>query len=280
MIQELLQLMIAQLTAGMAGEVTSPATRFVVGPVDVPALNARPIWALEAGALEVLQAAGDDATGQPRPLEARERLPVNGGTPQGPYVLGNPPLAGSVGVKVVHDEGLVTEYSETLLPGTDFTVDIPTQAVTLVPDIAAASALRITYSYVGNASVKEFEQQLQVCLYVDGWADADRLMGLPAAIIQSQQASLLEQFNFQTPTSFSANSYTCQAYIQKIKLLRFEPVARVPEQAAGDVAVAMRYQVSGQMRLGQSLSGGFGLIQSIHTRGASGPGINIVPGLG
>jgi hypothetical protein len=44
--------------------------------------------------------------------------------------------------------------------------------------------------------------------------------------------------------------------------------------------VILNFQVTGTEQLGKSLSGGFGLIESVHTRGESGPGVNIVPGLG
>jgi hypothetical protein len=279
-IQQLIQLIITQLVAGMAGEVTNPASRILVGPVASPALNTRPVWALEEGQLDLRQHVGDESSGQPRALEARERIPVNMGTPEGPYALDSQPLEGTVAIKVVYDENLVTEYSETLLAGTDFTVDIPNQEVTIVKDIEGASALRVVYSYVGNATMREFDQAFQITFYSNGYATLDKFLGLTAAIIQTQQALLLEQFNFQSPTSYAANGYTCQVFLQKVRLLRFEQPLRIEGQALGDIMVAMHFQASGQMRLGQSLSGLFGIIESIHTRGQGGAGVNIVPGVG
>jgi hypothetical protein len=159
-------------------------------------------------------------------------------------------------------------------------VDIPNQEVTIVKDIEGATALRVVYSYVGNATMREFDQFFHITLYSDGITNLDKFLGLSAAIIQTQQALLLEQFNFLSPTSYAANGYTCQVFLQKIRALRFEQPPRTEGQALADIVVEMHFQVSGQMRLGQSLSGGFGIIESIHTRGQSGPGVNIVPGVG
>ncbi|MFM2376608.1 MAG: hypothetical protein RLZZ165_1705 [Bacteroidota bacterium] len=280
MIQQLLQLIMGQLVAGMAGQMDTPASRITLGPVESPPLTARPRVALEAANLALKHSVGDDSTGQPRSLEARERIPVNAGNPSAPYVLGNPPLDGTVSVRAVYDEGLVSEYSRDLVPVTEFSVSVPAKSVVLTKDIAGAKALRIGYSYVGNATMKEFDQEFRITFYLNGTADTDRWVGLTAAIVQSQQALLLDQFNFQTPTSFAANNYTCQVFLQKVKLLRIESLPRVAGQAAADVVIGMSFLATGQMRLGQSAVAGFGIIQSIHTRGASGSGVVIKPGLG
>jgi len=279
-IQQLLQLIIARLVAGLAGQVTTPASRVTLGPIGNPALNSRPLWALQTGELDFRQSTADDSSGQPRPVEMREALEVNVVTPAGPYPLAQQPLDGTVEMKVVYDLGLVTEYSETLLPGIDFTVDGTVPNFTVVKDITDASVLRVLYSYVGNTHLREFEQGFYIDIYHDGWAATDQWLGLTAAIVQTQQALLLEQFNFLSPTNFSANGFVSGVTIQKIKLLRFEPQMLEEGQSLNDAHLRIYFSVLGQLRLGQGLSGGFGIISSIHTQGLSGPGVNIQPGLG
>jgi hypothetical protein len=279
-IQQLIQLIISQLVSGLASVITTPATRITQGPIASPTLPQRPRLALEAGRLDWLQSKNDDTSGQPRNIEARERILVNVGTPAGPYLLGNQPLDGTVEVDVVYNEGLVTEYSETLLPGIDFSVNIPARQITIIKSIVGATALRVVYAFVGNASIREFEQALAITIYLDGWNDLNRLCGLTTAIVHSQQQLLLEQFNFQTPTSHAANNYFCQVQLQRIKLLSMTMPERTPSQAVNDIAVVLNFQAIGTERMGVSLSGGFGLIESIHSRDQSGPGVNITPGLG
>jgi hypothetical protein len=279
-IQQLLQLIIARLVAGLAGQVSTPATRITLGPIADPDLPSRPRWALQAGDLDLRQSTADDTSGQPRPVELRETIAVNAGTPAGPYPLAQQPLEGSVEMKVVYEPNLVTEYAETLLPGIDFTVNLAGPNFTVVKDISEADLLRVAYSYVGNVHLREFEQGFYIDLYSDGWAGIDQWLGLTSAIIQTQQALLLEQFNFLSPTNFSANGFVSGASLQKIKLLKFEPQPLMEGQALDDARIRVYFSVTGQMRLGQSLSGGFGIISSIHTRGQDGPGVNIVPNVG
>lgn len=250
------------------------------GPITAPAMTARPKWAVEATTLTMLQAGGNDPAGEPGPVESRERIVVNVGTPAGPYVLNYQPLEGSVSAKVVYNEGLVTERSETLLPGIDFTVDIPAKSITIVRDIAGSDVLRVTYNYVGISILKDFEQEFHITIYTDTWQDVDKFIGLPLAIIQSRHKEIVEQFNFLNPTNYTANSFVAQSMIRQIRFLRMEPLPRTSRQKLADLEFRMFFKVQGAMRLGQSLSGGFGIITDIHTPGESGPGVNIIPDLG
>lgn len=280
MIQQLIQLIINQLVAGLAGVIPTPASRITQGPVTPPLAAARPHIALQADALNWAQAAKDDTSGKPRNLSGRERIPVNVGTPAGPYALANQPLDGSVEVRVVYEEGLVDEYDEELLPGTDFTVNVPGSEVTILKTIDDASALRVTYTFIGNATVREFTQVLNLTVYLNGWSELNRVTGLTTAIVQSQQALLLEQFNFQTPTTYSANGFFCSVLLSKVNLVS---MTMPPESSSGnidDIQVVLSYHVVGTEQMGQSLSGGFGLLESIRSRDASGPGVNITPNIG
>ncbi len=280
MIQQLIQLIINQLVAGLAGVITTPATRITQGPITRPSQALRPRITLEADKLEWRQSLNDDTSGQPRNIESRERIPVSVGLPQGPYLLGNQPLAGTLDLVVVYNEGLVTEYTVPLLAGIDFTMNIATSQFTVIKPIVGANALRAVYSFVGNASVREFEQTLLVTLFLDTWTDLNRLSGLTTAIIHSQQVLLLDQFNFLSPSNFSANGFFCQVQLQRLKLVSMTMPPRTSTQALSDVVVVLNFVAVGTERLGKSLSGGFGIVQSIHTQGSSGPGVTIKPTLG
>lgn len=280
MIQQLITLIINQLVSGLAGVITTPATRITQGPIAAPTLPQRPRITLEAGQIDWRQEVMDDTSGQPRNLPARERIAVSVPTPQGPYTLGNRPLVGTVAVVVVHNEGLVTEWSEELLPGTDFSVNVAASQVSIVKPIAGASALRVAYSFVGNASVRDFEQAFVISIFLDGWTELNRLAGLCSAIVHSRQSLLLEQFNFQSPTLVTANTYFCSVLLSKIKLEQMTLPPRTSAQAATDIVVELRFSAIGTTRMGVALAGGFGTIEQIHTRGQSGPGVNIQPSLG
>lgn len=280
MIQELIQIIIDHLIAGLAGEFGNLNARVRPGPITDPTQSARPKWAVEMAELRTLTSPPDDSSAQPRPVEGREAIAVNGGNPAGPYALGSQPLEGSVEMKVVYDEGLVSEYSETLLPGIDFTVDLQASEFTVVKDITGASVLRVKYSFVGIATIQEFEQDFHISVYLDTWTDTDKWLGLPLSIIQSRHAEIVEQFNFLQPTNINVNSFMAQPFIQKVRFLRMDQVPRTSRQRLAEINWLMHFQVKGQLRLGQSLSGGFGIISNIHTRGASGPGVDIRPDLG
>ena len=245
-----------------------------------PTLNARPKWGVEAKEMSIQQSMTDDISGDPRPVESRERIVVNGGNPAGPYALGNQPLEGSMAMRVVYDEGLVAERSINLLPGIDFTVDPQVPNFTVIRDISGADVLRVTYSYVGISILREFEQQFQIQLFARGWTDFDKWLGITTAVVQSRQAQLIEQFNFQNPTNIALNGFIANSTIHKIKLLRIEPLPKTSRQSLTDLRWVLYYSVTGQLRLGESLSGGFGIVSSIHTPDESGSGVNIVPDLG
>lgn len=280
MIQQLIQLIINQLVAGLTGVITNPATRITQGPITRPTQAARPRIILEADRIDWSQTSRDDTTGRPRNLGARERIPMNLGVPAGPYTLGNQPLAGTVQATVVFHEGQVDEYADELLPDIDFTVNVDTRQLTVIKPIAGASALRVAYTFIGNAAVREFQQLLNITLYLDGWADLNRLSGLTSTVVQSQQQLLLDQFNFQSPTSFTANGYFCSVALSRIELVSMTLPARTTTQALSDVVVVLNLRILGTEQMGKSLSGGFGLLESIHTRGEVGPGVNIVPNVG
>lgn len=280
MIQELITLIIAHIKAGLAGEFSALNSRVRSGPISDPTLSARPKWAVEARELTVSQAMGNDPAGEPGPVESRERIVVNVGTPAGPYLLASQPLAGTLSMKVVYDEGALAERSEELLPGIDFTVNIPAKSFTVLRDITGADVLRVIYRYVGISISNEFEQEFDITLYANTWTDVDKYIGIPVAIIQSRQQQIVDQFNFQNPTNYSANSFVARSMIRKIRLLRMEPLPRTSRQKLADLEFRMFFKVNGSMYLGQSLSGGFGIISDIHTPGESGSGVNIKPDLG
>lgn len=280
MIQELIDLIIAHVRVGLAGEFNDLNSRVVRSPMSNPTLSERPKWGVEAKALRFQQSMTDDGSGTPRPVAARARIAVNPGKPAGPYPFGNQPLVETVEMKVIYDEGLVTERSETLLPGIDFSVDAQVPNFTVSKDIAGADVLRVSYSYVGISSVREFEQQFEIQFFAAGWNDFDKWVGLAAAVVQSRHAQLIDQFNFQNPTHISLNGFVSNPTIHQIKLRGIEPLPPAPQQALTDLNWVMHYSVTGQLLLGESLSGGFGLIESVHTPAQSGPGINIVPDLG
>ncbi|MEM7036774.1 MAG: hypothetical protein AAF570_07340, partial [Bacteroidota bacterium] len=174
----------------------------------------------------------------------------------------------------------VTERSEELLPGIDFTVDVPTKSITITRDIAGSDALRVTYSFVGISMLREFTQRFTVDVYTIGWTDFDKVLAIPATVIQSRHAQLLEQFNFQNPTSFTFNSYLGQAMIRQIRFLEAAPQPRTSRQKVNDNRWTMHFEVTGMLRTGQSLSGGFGIIENIRTPGQTGSGVQIQPDLG
>ncbi|MEM0995724.1 MAG: hypothetical protein AAGN35_01535 [Bacteroidota bacterium] len=280
MIQELIQIIINHLKVGLAGEVSSVNSAIRPGPITDPTQSSRPKWSLEAEEYTVLASPPDDTTAQPRPVEGRQRIAVNGGNPAGPYPLSSPPLADSLEMKVVFDEGLLTERSESLLPGIDFSVDLPNAEFTVLKDITGADALRVRYSFVGILNVQEFEQRFTLKTFLDTWTNSDRYLSLPHAIIASRHAEIVEQFNFLSPTVITANSYLAQPLISRIRLIRQEQVPRTSRQRLVEINWTSDYLVKGQVRLGQTIAGGYGIITNIRTPGQTGPGIDLRPDLG
>lgn len=280
MVHQLLSLIVAQLRTGLTGILSNPNGMVVLGPVNAPNLAARPLISCQIGALSPQKSVLDDGSGEPRPVELREVISVDGGNPGGPYALAQTPLEGTVAMQVVRDLGGVEEYAEHLLPGIDFTVDLQGPSVTVLKDIAGADVLRVVYSFVGISMVREFTQGIYVDVYSDGWVASDQLVSLVTTIVHTQHGLLLEQFNFTSPVSFAGNGYQSQAFLQKIRLQEIAPFPAVSGQALGDAKIRLSWEVTGLLRMSRTLSGGFGIITSIHSRGQSGPGVNVVPGVG
>lgn len=278
MIRQLLLQAVATLRTGFVGVLADPVQQIELGPVTPPDPGERPMLALTAGDLHFSQSVPDDQAGQPRPLEMRQAIPVNPVSPGGPYPLAQIPLDGSVSVRAVFMPNTVDEYSLPLLPGSDFTVDsVLVPNLILLADVSAAATLLVTYSYVGVATLREFEQGFSLDYYAMSDGQVGLHIGLAAAILQTRQADLLDNFNFGTPSSFSANGFT-----NLVTLRRINPIemVRVPTDTLSDFRLRLQYNTVGSMRLSQSDIAAFGIITSIHSRGASGPGVQVLPNLG
>lgn len=277
MIRQLLSQAVELLRDGFTGVFADPVAQIELGPVTVPAVAARPHLVLSALDLRISQMVNDDGSSQPRTLESREAIPVNLESPAGPYTLAQSPLEDTVEVRVVYFPNTVDEYSEPLMAGADFSVDWNAGSVSILADISTAGTLRFVYSYVGVATVREFEQQFVVDYYAADHTLSGLHMGLVTTILQTQHEALLENFNFGNPSNFSGNGYTNLVTLRRINALELQQVETV---AVSDVRQRLLYNTIGMMRMSRSLEGGFGIISSIHTRGQNGPGVNVVPNLG
>lgn len=277
MIRQLLLKAVDELRTGFAGVFADPTGQIEMGPISSPDPGERPRIALSLGDLRVSQVVNDDGAGQPRNLEMRQAIPVNGVAPAGPYLLAETPLDGTVAVQAIFDANTVDEYRQELLPMTDFTVDAAGPSVEILADVSLASSLLVTYSYVGIATVREFEQGFSVDYFAMADGQVALHMGLVAAILQTRHSALLDHFNFTAPSSFSGNGFTNLVTLRRINALE---LVRVETDALSDVRFQWQYNVLGAMRMSHSNAGAFGIISSIHTRGQTGPGVNVLPNLG
>ncbi|MEM6263403.1 MAG: hypothetical protein AAGI38_12900, partial [Bacteroidota bacterium] len=161
------------MRTGFTGLLSSPMSRIVGGPQGVPIISSVPLLVMSPGSFQMEQQARLGGSSEPRPRSLKEEIAINGGAPAGPYALAQQPLEDTVTCTLVFDQGTVNERTQLLFPNQDFTVDLAGPSVSFVSDVSAASAVVVSYSYVGVFSLREFTQELQLLVYATQAADAE-----------------------------------------------------------------------------------------------------------
>ncbi len=275
MIHKLLEAIAVLLRAGFTGIIPTPAARITFGTAVTPNAGQLPRIAAYTGLLEMNQSAADIASSQVRPQELRQRLPVNGGTPQGPYSLAKTPLEGSMLCEVVYAEGLVGEHRKLMLEGKDFTVDYLNRSLIFSTDLTGASVILAQYSFPGVFSVREFRQEFFLDVFDNNAADLEQWAALCVAMVLTNHDALLESFNQTNKTEHTANEYLSVHTARHIHLLNGTPAL-----VTSPFLLQIKFEVRGEIKPVKEISGGFGLIERIHSLGKTGGPVDIDANLG
>lgn len=262
MINKLIEEIIARLRSGFNGVISNPDNHIEAGPISPPGTGALPKIALYAGGYEINQTVRDDASSQPRPQPITQIIPVNVGTPQGPYSLSKTPLQGTLRCKIIFNKGAVDERKLTLQENADFTTDYSTAEVLFNTSIEEADEIVLDYSFVGVYTLREFQQSLLLDVYAASVSESEQLAALSSSMILTQQNELLDHFNVVDPTEYIANQYVTKHSLDRIDLM-----AGAPETQSNVYQYQSTFQVHGQIKYTKAIVDGFGLIEKVHSPG-------------
>lgn len=270
MINKLLEAIVIVLRAGFTGVIPAPAARITFGTAVTPNPGQLPRLAAYAGLAEISQSVNDTAGSQVRPRDLRERLTVNGGAPQGPYALSKTPLEGSLSCQVVYQEGLVGEQRKLMVEGKDFKINYSNHTMTFTTSLAGAGVVLVQYNFPGVFTVREFRQEFYLDIFDGNPADLERWSALSVAMILTNQDGLLETFNQTNKTEHKANAYLSAHTLRNIGLLNGTPAL-----VTSPFQMKLKFEVRGEIRSTKEISGGFGLIERVHSRGKTGGPVDI-----
>jgi hypothetical protein len=275
MTEKLQSQIVTLLRTGLAGApITNPATQIIRGK---PVANPRPLITVYAGAIKSGEQAGDNTSGEPRPMQMREVFPVPGGNPLGPYQLAKTPLDGSALGKLIFDKDGPEERRQLIIEKKDFTIDYPNAEFTLNANPGTAGHLLLEYSFPGIFILHDFQQDFFIEMVGEDMNVLERLASLACTIIFTHHKELVDNFNQTNRTVYSATQYQSEHWINRISWVENIPA----EYPSSDDSITIRFKVSGQVKHIREDVSGFGIIESIRTPGApAGAGVNIVPGLG
>lgn len=271
MVHNLVIRIINTLRAGFAGVLTNPNTRVAEGPIPVPGNGQAPRLGVHLGEVTYTQHHRELSSSQPRPIEMREELAVNGGNPAGPYQLAKMPLDTSVLCKVLFGAGPLAGRRLLFVEGKDFTIDHQNAQLTFTRDMTGADTIILRFSYVGVFTVREFEQTFFVDAYDTLAGNAEKWASLATGMILSNHDELLEQFN-------SANQvvHVSNAYLSETTISQMLPLLTTTEKTGNLFKLQASFKAIGQVRFVREIVGGFGLIEKIHSPGAAAEdGVNV-----
>jgi len=275
MTEKLQRQVVTLLRTALAGApITTPNTQVIRGK---PAASPRPLIAVYSGSLKSGEQAGDNSSGEPRPMQMREVFPVPGGNPLGPYQLAKTPLDGSAIGKLIFDKDGPEERRQLIIEKKDFSIDYPNAAFTLNANPGTAGHLLMEYSFPGIFILHDFQQDFFIELVGEDMNALERLASLACTVIFTHHKELVDTYNQTNRTVYSATNYLSEHWIGKISWLENTP----SEFAETDDVIKMHFKVSGQVKHIRQDVTGFGIIESIRSPGThAGAGVNIVPELG
>jgi hypothetical protein len=265
MIQNLIAKARNVLEATLGDVVSSPAQRILAAPVSAPTADLRPLIVLSAGDLIMSSPAPDSPNSQPRPQPHRERIALNPSAPDSPYLLHHQPLRGSAQAVAIVAEGEISEQRLRLQETQDYTVDYAAPSITFRRFMPAASAVHVSYSFVGIFTIQDFQQALLVDVFAADVPQLEQLASLTTGALLTAHDDLLDAYNrdpvFQT--TYTSGSVTTTHRLSRVQLLTAH-MAYTPS-----IKIALGLQVAGQLTASRAIQDGFGLIEKVRSPGAT-----------
>lgn len=264
MIHLFLEHLAAQLRIGLAGELPDPSTHVSVGQIAPPGAGLRPRLALFAGKMDIVQGLNGSPSSQPQPQEMREVFAVGAGpAAAGPYLLAKTPLDGTARAKVFFNPDLVGERRMVVVEKKDFIINYQTRRLIFSKDIAGAGRLVVQYSFPGVFTMREFQQEFFIDIFETAAANAEKWASLAAAIALTNYDELLDRFNRLLPTDYAATDYRATHSLTQVFFLG-GGAEMLPD---GTPKYQLRFAAKGQFLPVKQISGGFGIIEHIHSPG-------------
>ncbi len=144
----------------------------------------------------------------------------------------------------------------------DFTIDYQKQEISFQYDISGVSLITLIYYFVGLFAVREFLQEFLVDIYDDTIINIEKWASLINGIFLTNHNELIDYYNIQDKTEYSAANYLTTHTINQVHLLDGT------SDRSGTIAkLQLKFKVAGQMKLVKELKDGYGLIDKIHSPG-------------
>lgn len=261
MIYKLIDSIAVLLHEHLQPDAAGPAPRIVTGSVVDPSTEALPLITLYPGKLAISQKNKDVNASEPRTEELLQEFPITSTNTNAGFALARTPLPDSLKCRLIVDRGQRSEQTILLREGSDFRIDAQGKLL-LQRQVAAGSLLRVSYTFIGIFTVKEFQQELLVDIYTDQMGVNERWASLTAAIILSSQTELIDRYNSSDRTEYSAGSFGTRHTIEQIQFVEGN-ATRLNRL----FNTRFLFSVAGQWRLSKVISDGFGLIETIRSPG-------------
>lgn len=246
MIQHLIDAIVAQLGANLAGVTIGARPPATAPPAPLPAIVVYP------GPF-VINHAGRDLPAPPQIWTVQQIITLKSGVGKaGPYPLDTLALAGTLNAMLLAEES----PARLLDKNKDFTVDYPQASISFTNSkIKAPGKVNLEYKAAQAMLSREFQQELWIDTYAVDPAAAEQWAALACAIVLGSADELLRG---EGSSPYRAGLFTATQTLSRLQLLGGTP---------GPSDEAWLYQlqlsVAGQLRMSRQIYEGDGVITEV-----------------
>lgn len=241
-----------------------------VGPALPPSAGQKRLL-VGATKLEMPAVFGDAPPGQVRPRDRREAFAVNTNNLEGPYVLSQEPLEGTLSCRFTWKqpgdnlEGKKTRvYPRKSDAGDGFVIHYLTKELRLyhAAPLVGTPTLEVEYTYPAIFTIREFAQTMLLESYSNTPEDAEKWAALAVDILVSNTPEMLDTANS------SGNVHSNGNYLTEHLVSQFYPVSGLVERVDNNLfRYTVHFQVQGQVILVRAMTETANVIEKIYSPG-------------
>lgn len=251
-------------------ELNGTGLNVLEGPILNPAANQLPLVALSFGRFESTAQFGDDPPGEMRTRETKEIFVVDPSNRSGPYQLAQSPLEGTLSCRLIWNqagdplEGKKIRLYPVQGDNPSFILRASEREIEIsyTPAIVGAPRLEVEYAFAAVYAIREFQQILKLDCYAATGSIAEQWAALVSAVLINNNAALLKTAN-SSNNLHSAGNYATQHLINTAVLQE----GNLNKVSTDLHHYQLLFQISGQLVLSRTMSGGAETIQKIFSPG-------------